>query len=138
MKKNVVFKLLHIHPRGRSFRLIQLKLVAFCLSTKQNRTWPGRLSSVIELTSSINQTHRKVPVRLCSITEGEPIEQQSYRLGSIEYWFGFVRLTTPGILDNIAACEWDRARMSYFRDWIATVHKRSISQWPGALNDSFL
>ena len=57
----------------------------------------------MELPSSINRTHRKVPVRLCSITEGEPIEQQSYRLGSIDYWFGFVRLTTPGILDNIAA-----------------------------------
>ena len=28
-----------------------------------------------------NRTHRKVPVRLCSITE--PIEQQSERLGSI-------------------------------------------------------
>ena len=74
-----------LHPRGRSFRLIQLKLVAFCLSTEQNRTSLGRLSSVIELTSSINRTHRKVPVRLCSITEGEPIEQQSYRLGSIEF-----------------------------------------------------
>ena len=29
-----------------------------------------------------NRTHRKVPVRLCSITE--PIQQQSDRLGSIE------------------------------------------------------
>ena len=136
MKKNVVFKLLHIHPRGRSFRLIKLKLAAFCLSTEQNRTWPGRLSSVIEHTSSINRTQRKVPVWLCSITEGEPIEQQSYRF-SIGYWFGFVRLTTPGILDNIAACEWDRARMSYFRDWIATVHKRSISQWQGHPTTAF-
>ena len=89
--KNVVFKLLHIHPRGRSFRLIQLKPVAFCLSTEQNRTWSGRLSSVIELTSSINRTHRKVPVRLCSITEGEPIEQQPYRLGSIEFDWLLVR-----------------------------------------------
>ena len=41
-----------------------------------------------------NRTHRKVPVRLCSITE--PIEQQSDRLGSIDFWFGFIQLTTPG------------------------------------------
>ena len=41
-----------------------------------------------------HQTHRKVPVPLCSITE--PIEQQSDRLGSIDFWFDFVRLTTPG------------------------------------------
>ena len=68
---------------------IQLDLDAFCLSAKQNRTnrddWVRlvRLSSVIERTSLINRTHRKVPVRLCSITE--PIEPQSDRLGSIEF-----------------------------------------------------
>ena len=139
IEKNVVFKLLHIHPRGRSFRLIQLKLAAFCLSTEQNRTWSGRL----KLIEFGNRTHRKVRVRLCSITEGEPIEQHSYRLGSIEFNWLLVRFRSidyaGNILDNIAArTEWDRARMSYFRDWIATVHKRSISQWPGAPNDSFL
>ena len=32
-----------------------------------------------------NRTHRKVPDRLCSITESESFEQQSYRLGSIEF-----------------------------------------------------
>ena len=37
------------------------------------------------------------------------------RLSSIDYWFGFVPFTTPGILDNIAARKWDRARRSYFR-----------------------
>ena len=42
-----------------------------------------------------NRTHRKVPVRLCSITE--PIEQQSDRLGSIDFWFIFIALTTPGV-----------------------------------------
>ena len=50
--------------------------------------------SVIEL----NRTHKKVPVRLCSIAE--PIELQSndwVRLGSIGFWFGFVRLATPGL-----------------------------------------
>ena len=64
----------------------------FCLSAKHNRTnlvdWVrlARFSSVIERTSSINRTHRKVPViRLCSITEPE---QQSGRLGSIDFdWF---------------------------------------------------
>ena len=64
----------------------------FCLSAKHNRTnlvdWVrlARFSSVIERTSSINRSHRKVPViRLCSITEPE---QQSGRLGSIDFdWF---------------------------------------------------
>ena len=71
--------------------------IPFCFSTEQNRTnrvdWV-RLGSVIEL----NRTHKKVPVRLCSIAE--PIELQSndwVRLGSIGFWFGFVRLTTPGV-----------------------------------------
>ena len=44
-----------------------------------------------------NRTHKKVPVRLCPIAE--PIELQSndwVRLGSIGFWFGFVRLATPG------------------------------------------
>ena len=53
------------------------------------------MSSEIELTSSINGTHQKVPVRLCLITE--PVEQESDRLGSIDFWFGFVRLTTSGL-----------------------------------------
>ena len=56
------------------------------------------LPNKIELIASIefgNRTHRKVPVRSCSITE--PIEQQSDRLGSIDFWFVFVALTTPGV-----------------------------------------
>ena len=48
--------------------------IPFCFSTEQNRTnrvdWV-RLGSVIEL----NRTHKKAPVRLCSIAE--PIELQS-------------------------------------------------------------
>ena len=80
--------------------------IPFCFSTEQNRTnrvdWV-RLGSVIEL----NRTHKKVPVRLCSIAE--PIELQSknsVRLGSIGFWFGFVRLATPGLdhalsMDNV-------------------------------------
>ena len=60
-----------------------MKLDAFCLSAKQNR-------SSIEF---CNRTHRKVPVRLCPITE--PVEQQSDRFGSIDFWLGCVRLTTP-------------------------------------------
>ena len=84
---------------------IQLDLDAFCLSAKQNRTnrddWVRlvRLSSVIERTSLINRTHRKVPVRLCSITE--PIEPQSDRLGSIEFdgfWFGFAVRSTMSVI----------------------------------------
>ena len=69
--------------------------IPFCFSGEQNQTnrvdWV-QLGSVIELT-------KKVPVRLCSIAE--PIELQSkdwVRLGSIGFWFGFVRLTTPGIM----------------------------------------
>ena len=40
------------------------------------------------LVRSSNRTHRirKVPVRLCSITE--PMQQQSNRLRSIDSWFG--------------------------------------------------
>ena len=41
-----------------------------------------------------NRALQKVPVRLCSITE--KIKQQSDRLGSIDFWFGFVRLAKPG------------------------------------------
>ena len=75
--------------------------IPFCFSTEQNRTnrvdWV-RLGSVIEL----NRTHKKVPVRLCSIAE--PIELQSndwVRLGSIGFWFGFFRLTTPGVYKQL-------------------------------------
>jgi len=75
--------------------------IPFCFSTEQNRTnrvYLVRLGSVIEL----NRTRKKVPVRLCSIAE--PIELQSndwVRLGSIGFWFGFVRLATRGL--NYAA-----------------------------------
>ena len=71
-------------------------LYTFCFSIEQSRTNRVdcvRLGSVIEL----NRTHNKVPVRLCLIAE--PIELQSndwVRLGSIGFWFGFVRLATPG------------------------------------------
>ena len=69
--------------------------IPFCFSTEQNRTnrvdWV-RLGSVIEL----NRTHKKVPVRLCSIAE--PIELQSndwVRLvfGSVSFdWLRRVRI----------------------------------------------
>ena len=62
---------------------IQLKLDAFCFLPNGNRT------------------HRKVPVRICSITE--PVEQQSDRLGSIDFWLGFVRLTTPDFCKEASA-----------------------------------
>ena len=68
-----------------------LYTILFFYRTKSNQS--RRLSSVIEL----NRTHKKVPVRLCSIAE--PIELQSndwVRLGSIGFGFGFVRLATPG------------------------------------------
>ena len=48
-----------------------------------------------------NRTHRKFPVRICSITE--PVEQQSDRLGSIDFWLGFVRLTTPDFCKEASA-----------------------------------
>ena len=67
----------------------------FLLSNPDERVL---LTSVIERTSSISRTHRKIPAWLCAITE--PIEQQSGRLGSIEFnWFlvRFVRLTTPDL-----------------------------------------
>ena len=72
----------------------ELKLDAFCLSVKQNR-----LSSIGSIEFG-NRTHQKIPVRLCSIAE--PIELKStdwVRLSSIDIWFGFIRLTTPGVLD---------------------------------------
>ena len=70
--------------------------IPFCFSTEQNRTnrvdWV-RLGSVIEL----NRTHKKAPVRLCSIAE--PIELQSndwVRLvfGSVSFdWLRRVKLS---------------------------------------------
>ena len=63
----------------------------FLYQTKSSQS--RRLSSI----GFVNRTHRKAPFRLCSIAE--PIELQSndwIRLGSIGFWFGFVRLTTPG------------------------------------------
>ena len=61
----------------------ELKLDAFCLSVKQNR-----LSSIGSIEFG-NRTHQKIPVRLCSIAE--PIEHQSDRLGSIEFYWYLVR-----------------------------------------------
>ena len=59
----------------------------FLLSNRVERVL---LTSVIERTSSINRTHRKIPAWLCAITES--IEQQSCRLGSIEFnWFLWLR-----------------------------------------------
>ena len=104
--------------------------IPFCFSTEQNRTnrvdWV-RLGSVIEL----NRTHKKVPVRLCSIAE--PIELQSndwVRLGSIGFWFGFVRLTTPACLGE----------ESLLHVWCCSDEPRAVwrlchARWPtGACN----
>ena len=41
-----------------------------------------------------NRTHRKVPVRLCSIAK--PIEKQSNDWSPSDFSFRFVRLATPG------------------------------------------
>ncbi len=44
-----------------------------------------------------NRTHSKIDVRFCSITE--PNRTIDVRLGSIDFWFDFVRLPdTPGII----------------------------------------
>ena len=98
IEKNVVFKLLHIHPRGRSFRLIQLKLAAFCLPNKMELDqvdWSW-LSSVIELTEKFEFDY----VRLPKANQSNNTPTDWVRLSSIDYWFGFVRLTTPGIYLN--------------------------------------
>ncbi len=42
-----------------------------------------------------NRTHNKIDVRFCSITE--PNRTIGVRLGSIDFWFDFVRLDTPGL-----------------------------------------
>ena len=59
-----------------------LIFMPFCLSAEQNRT--NCVDLVWLSHESVNQTHRKVPVRLCSITEIE-------RLGSIEFDWYLVR-----------------------------------------------
>ena len=43
-----------------------------------------------------NRTHSKIDVRLCSIIE--PNRTIGVRLGSIDFWFDFIRLDTPGHL----------------------------------------
>ena len=97
-----VFKLLHVHTR--EIFPIQIKQDTFCLSAEQNRTnrvdWVRLvwLSSVIELTISINRARRKGPFRLCTITE--PIEQQFDWLGSIVFDLFLVRfrsISYPGM-----------------------------------------
>ena len=70
----------------------------FSFSAEQNRTDRVdlvRLRSEIEL----NRTHGKVPVRLCSITE--PNRTSIERLSSIDFWFGFVQMTTPGVIADL-------------------------------------
>ena len=57
--------------------------LSFCQQNRSNRVERVLLTKVIERTSSINRTHRKIPARLFAITE--PIEQQSGQLGSIEF-----------------------------------------------------
>ena len=42
-----------------------------------------------------NGTHSKINVGFCSITELN--RTIGVRLGSIEFWFDFVRLDTPGV-----------------------------------------
>ena len=70
------------------------------MDSEQNRTG---LSSIVfdcvRLCSSVfdwfeNRTHSKIDVRFCSITE--PNRTIGVRLGSIDFWFDFVRLDTPG------------------------------------------
>ena len=127
-----VFKLLHIHTK--EIFPIQFELDTFCLSTEQNRinrvdwvrlVW---LSSVIELTISINRAHRKGPVGLCSIIE--LIEQQSDWLGSIDFWFSFVRLATPGCIHRLllksvctlqASSKFTSTKFLQFHEWTYPV-----------------
>ena len=45
-----------------------------------------------------NRTHSKIDVRFCSITE--PNRTIGVRLGSIDFWFDFVRLDTLGVVDK--------------------------------------
>ena len=45
------------------------------------------------------RTHSKIDVRFCSITE--PNRTIGARLSSIEFWFDFVRLDTPGSIQSL-------------------------------------
>ena len=45
-----------------------------------------------------NRSHSKIDVRFCSITE--PTRTIGVRLGSIDFWFDFIRLDTPGVLSD--------------------------------------
>ena len=69
---------------------------------------PARIQSIFafitrtdekELVIELNPTHRKVPVRLCSITGANrtPVE----RLDVIDFWFCSVRLAIPGSLFHV-------------------------------------
>ena len=44
-----------------------------------------------------NRTHSKTDVLFCSITEPNRTIGHGVQLSSIEFWFDFVRLDTPGI-----------------------------------------
>ena len=70
-------------------RIDSAERFAFSFIYRNTHFCPNRL---------IRRTQRKVPVRLCSITE--PIKQQSDRLGWIDFWLGSVRLTTPGLCNS--------------------------------------
>ena len=74
----------------------------FRLSAEQNRTNRVDLVRLVRLSSVIELTE---------ITE--PIEQQSndwVRLSSIDFWLGFVRLTTPGILHKSSQTNDERTK----------------------------
>ena len=72
---------------------IQLSLDAFRLSAEQNRLRSIEFGNRAHK-FNYNRAHRKVQVRLCSITE--PIEQQSDQLGSIELDRFLVRFRSIG------------------------------------------
>ena len=88
-----VFKLLYIYTYLREMCPIQLKLDGVFLSAEQNRTNRlVRLSSVIKLTEKFQFDY----VRLPNQSKNNPTDW--VRLSSIDFWFGFIRLATPGIV----------------------------------------
>ena len=71
---------------GSKMRVLFFLLIIFVKVGKKIRLRLTKIAWAVELSGKT--------VRSCSITE--KIEQQSDRLGSIDFWFGFVRLATPG------------------------------------------
>ena len=65
------------------------------MDSEQNRTGLSSIVFDCVRVCSIGSIG-KIDVRFCSITE--PNRTIGVRLGSIDFWFDFVRLHTPGVI----------------------------------------